>query len=215
MSRLIDISLPVSNALPTWPGDPAVSLEREGKMEEGSVANISRLNAGVHTGTHVDAPLHFIPNDIGADELDLDRFVGLCQVIELAGEGRITAADLEGAGIAAETERLLIKTRNSAWWQEQPLRFHTEFRALDSTAARWVVARGLKLVGVDYLSVEPFEAEENHPTHGILLGARVGVIEGLDLHAVEPGRYRLICLPLKLVGSDGAPARTVLEVLED
>ena len=211
MARLIDISLPVSNALPTWPGDPAVSLERIGKIEDGSPANISRLQAGVHTGTHVDAPLHFIPNDIGVDELDLDRFVGPCQVIELGGSGRITANELAGANIAVDTERLLIKTENSAWWQEEPLRFHTEFRALDSSAARWVVERGLKLVGVDYLSVESFEAEPNHPTHGILLGARVGVIEGLNLHNVAPGTYRLICLPLKLVGSDGAPARAVLE----
>jgi arylformamidase len=211
MPRLIDISLPISNALPTWPGDPSVSLERVVKIEEGSAANVSRLAAGVHTGTHVDAPLHFIPNDIAVEALDLDRFVGPCQVIELAGSGRISAADLDGAGVAADTERLLIKTENSAWWSEEPLRFHTEFRALDSGAARWVVERGLKLVGVDYLSVESYEAEANNPTHNILLGARIGVLEGLDLSQVAPGRYRLLCLPLKLVGSDGAPARAVLE----
>jgi len=205
MPRLIDISLPISNALPTWPGDPSVSLERVVKIEEGSAANVSRLAAGVHTGTHVDAPLHFIPNDIAVEALDLDRFVGPCQVIELAGSGRISAADLDGAGVAADTERLLIKTENSAWWSEEPLRFHTEFRALDSGAARWVVERGLK-------PVESYEAEANNPTHGILLGARVGVLEGLDLSQVAPGRYRLLCLPLKLVGSDGAPARAVLEI---
>ncbi|HEY1014230.1 MAG TPA: cyclase family protein [Herpetosiphonaceae bacterium] len=211
MGRLIDISVAVSNDLPTWPGDPSVSLEREAKIEEGSAANVSRLNAGVHTGTHVDAPLHFIPDDIAVHELELERFVGPCQVVELAGSGRISAEELERAGVAPGTERLLLKTANSAHWAERPLRFHTEFRALDSSAARWVVERGLRLIGIDYLSIESFEAEEHNPTHQILLGARVAVLEGLDLSQAAPGAYRLLCLPLKLQGSDGAPARAVLE----
>lgn len=215
MTRFIDISLPISNALPVWPGDPAIRLEQINAIATGSASNGSQLSTSVHIGTHVDAPLHFIPNDLGVDQLDLDRFVGLCQVIELSGAGPITAAELTSAAVADDTERLLIKTHNSAWWQETPLQFQRQFRGLDSSAARWVVQRKLKLIGIDYLSIEPYEAEPNYPTHNILLGAHIGVLEGLDLRAVEPGHYRLLCLPIKLVNSDGAPARAVLEVLDD
>ncbi len=214
MSRLIDISLTISNALPVWPGDPSITLERVSDIDAGAAINMSRLDAGVHTGTHVDAPLHFIPHDLSVDELELDRFIGECQVIMLDGAGPITADELAAASIATTTERLLIKTSNSQWWQSNPETFNKDFRALHSSAARWIVERGIRLVGVDYLSVEAFEAEEHHPTHNILLGARVGVIEGLNLAQVEPGRYRLMCLPLKLKGSDGAPARAVLETLD-
>lgn len=211
---LIDISLTVTGSLPVWPGDPAIRLEQASRIADGADANVSRIDTGVHTGTHVDAPLHFIPNDIAVDELELERFIGECQVVELTGTGPITAAELDAAGVATTTSRLLLKTVNSSYWQSDPHTFRRDFRALHSSAARWVVERGLRLIGIDYLSIEPFEAEEHHPTHHILLGARVAVIEGLDLGAVTPGRYRLLCLPIKLGGSDGAPARAVLETLD-
>ena len=214
MSQIIDISLTINNQLAVWPGDPSIKLEQVGSIEAGAPANVSRLTAGVHTGTHVDAPLHFIPNDLAVEHLELERFVGPCYVAELSGTGRISAAELEAADIPPATERLLLKTSNSQALATDPTSFIKDFRALDSSAARWVVEQGLKLVGIDYFSIESFEAEEHNPTHHILLGARVGIIEGLYLQHVAPGAYYLTCLPLKLQGSDGAPARAILQKLD-
>ena len=213
MLNIIDITLPISPALPVWEGDPPIMLERVADMNAGAPCNISRLDCGVHTGTHIDAPLHFVANGTSVEQLDLDRFVGKCHVIELTGDGRITASELESAMIPADCHRLLLKTTNSALWLKRPLTFEHEFRALDHTAAQWCVDRGVKLIGVDYLSVESYHADVGNPTHKILLQAEIGIIEGLNLNDVVSGEYRLVCLPLKLVGSDGAPARVILELL--
>lgn len=209
---LIDITLTVNNALAVWPGDPSIHLERVSRMEDGGIANISRLDAGVHTGTHIDAPLHFIPHAPSVEALDLERFIGPCFVVELGGHGAITAAELEAADIPA-TERLLLKTSNSRFWEADPSLFHEDFRAPDGSAAQWIVERGIKLIGIDYLSIEPFHHDPDFPTHHILLSAHVAVVEGLKLGHVAQGHYRLMCLPLKLEGSDGAPARAVLETV--
>jgi arylformamidase len=205
--RIFDVSVPVSPRLPTWPGDPAISLERASAISRGDPANVSRLDCGVHTGTHVDAPVHFIDGAGGIDTLDLAVLTGPCLVVEADPPGlELRPEDLPDT----PHERVLFKTRNSEHWARGDTTFDKEFVAVGRELADHLVASGKKLVGVDYLSVEKFDAPKPHPVHVTLLAARMVVIEGLNLSEVEPGEYQLYCLPLKLVGSDGAPARTIL-----
>ncbi|MBC8504988.1 MAG: cyclase family protein [Anaerolineales bacterium] len=208
--KIYDISLTISPELPTWPGDPGVNLERISKMEDGADANVTHMSLGVHTGTHVDAPFHFMGGESDTVEtLALDILTGPAHVIYLPDVAvDITVDDLQTADIPDGTTRLLLKTNNSDWWAAGNNTFQEDFLALDVEAAEWLVQRGVKLVGVDYLSVAPFRA--GVPTHRVLLGAGVIALEGLDLSAVEPGEYTLYCLPLKIQGSDGAPARAIL-----
>jgi arylformamidase len=203
---LIDISVPIRTTMPIYEGNPGVSLQRVLSILEGEVANVSRLDLGVHTGTHVDAPLHFIEGAPSAETLPLDPLVGPAFVADAtAVDGPVDDAALEACGIPSGTERVLLKTRNGAHWERDE--FTHDFVRLDGAGARWLVERGVNLVGIDYLSIGDEEA------HRTLLGAGVVPLEGLDLRAVEPGGYELICLPLKLVGSDGAPARALLRTL--
>lgn len=206
--KIHDISLGISPGMVVWPNNPGVELERVNRIEDGANSNVSRLALGVHTGTHLDAPVHFVPGATGVEALPLEVLIGRCLVVHLPRTRRITATDLSAAGIAANTRRLLIKTRNSAYWARGDSEFHTDFVAIDPAGAQWLVDRGLELVGVDYLSVAPWK--ESRPTHQILLNAGVVVVEGLDLAKVKPGRYELTCLPLKLIGSDGSPCRAIL-----
>jgi arylformamidase len=194
---IIDISVPVRTGMVTYPGDPEVRLERVKAIADGESANISKLDLGVHSGTHVDAPLHFIDGADAADELPLNVLNGPCEVVEAA------ALDESAVGAIPEgAERVLFKTPNSELWVQDT--FPERFEQLDGAAARALVERGVRLVGVDYLSVGDEDA------HRVLLGAGVVPVEGLDLRGVEPGSYELYCLPLRLVGSDGAPARAIL-----
>lgn len=206
--RTYDITLTISPGLPTWPGDPIVVLERVGKMENGSNANVSRIDMGVHTGTHVDAPYHFLAEGKTVDQLNLNLLAGRAYVLHLPEAKMITAAVLDEAQIPPRTRRLLFKTRNSSYWSQPEAGFQTDFVGITADGAEFLVKRGVKLVGVDYLSVAPYH--ESRPTHEILLSAGVVILEGLDLSLVSQGRYTLFCLPLKLAGSDGAPARAIL-----
>ena len=207
--RIHDISLTVTSNLPTWPGDPKVELERVEKIEDGANANVSRLSAGVHTGTHVDAPFHFLADGTTVDTLPLDILFGAVQVVELGDQvDLITAEVIQSAGLIHGVERILFKTRNSAFWARGETEFQTGFVAISADGAEYLVQQGIRLVGIDYLSIAPFK--NSRPTHQILLKAKIVVIEGLDLSQIKPGVYQLACLPLKLGGSDGAPARTVL-----
>jgi arylformamidase len=205
--KIFDVSVPISSRLPTWPGDPKVSLERVSSIARGDAANVSRLDAGVHTGTHVDAPVHFVDGATGIDSIPLETLVGPCLVVEADPPWlELRPEDLP----ASAHTRILFKTRNSARWAARKIDFETEFVAVGLELARRLVAEDKILVGVDYLSVESYHAPFEHPVHHTLLEARIVVIEGLDLSGVEPGEYDLYCLPLKLVASDGAPARTML-----
>lgn len=195
--EIIDISVPIRTGMITYPGDPDVRLERVTSIGAGAQANISKLDFGVHTGTHVDAPLHFIEGAAAADELPLDVLNGPCEVITVE---QLDAAAAES--IPEGVERVLFRTPNSELWAQDT--FPDEFERLNGAAAEALVARGVKLVGVDYLSVGDEDA------HHVLLGAGVVPIEGLDLRGVAAGPYELHCLPLKLAGSDGAPARAIL-----
>jgi arylformamidase len=206
--KIYDISLGITPGMPVWPGSPDVVLERVSKIEEGANSNGSRLALGVHTGTHMDAPVHFLPGAAGIDRLPLDALVGRAVVIHLPRVEHVTAADLQRARLPARTRRLLIRTRNSQLWAKGETKFQTGFAAVAPDAAEWIVTRGIQLVGVDYLSVAQYK--NSRPTHEILLRAGVVVVEGLNLSRIKAGRYDLACLRLKLVGSDGAPARAVL-----
>jgi arylformamidase len=186
--------------------NPGVRLERVLSIRDGEAANVSRLELGVHTGTHVDAPLHFLDDGTAAEELPLDPLVGEAFVVDGSGlDGPIDAAALESCAVPDGAERVLLKTRNGELWARE--RFTRDFIRLDGSGARWLVERDVRLIGIDYLSIGDQDA------HRVLLGAGIVPVEGLDLRAVEPGRYELLCLPLKVVGADGAPARVLLRQL--
>jgi arylformamidase len=204
-----DISLSISPDMPVWPGDPAVELELIASMDQGAHANVSRLSVSVHTGTHVDAPHHFLNDGRTVEGLPLDLLTGPCYVAQIPDDmDDINADVLDGIPIPAETIRLLFGTRNSHLWAKGDNKFHKDFVGVTEDGAQWLVTRGIKLVGVDYLSIAPYG--ESVPTHTVLLKAGVVVVEGLNLSKVPRGFYDLYCLPLKLKGSDGAPARAVL-----
>jgi arylformamidase len=206
--RIYDLSLGISPDLPVWPGDPPVRLERVSSIADGANANVSTLHCGVHVGTHVDAPLHFIDGARSVETLPLKVLTGRAYVVDLRKAEVLDAATLEASDIPPRTRRILFKTRNSALWARKEPEFRKDFVAVDASGAEWLVRKGVQLVGVDYLSVAPFG--DSKPTHRILLEAGVVVVEGLNLSEVSQGRYTLYCLPLKLVGSDGAPARAIL-----
>ena len=206
--RIYDISLTISPDMPIWPGDPAVIVERVDKIEAGAQANVSRLSLSAHTGTHVDAPYHFLSTGNTVEKLDLRLLTGRAYVLHLPQVESIGAAVLDGAGIPPRTRRVLFRTRNSDFWAKGEKSFQRDYVAISPDGAEYLVNRGVKLVGVDYLSVAPFT--ESIPTHQTLLNAGVVIVEGLDLSRVSQGRYAFYCLPLKVQGSDGAPARAIL-----
>jgi arylformamidase len=207
--KIIDISVPISSTMPVWPGNAPVILEKTSSMDAGAHDNVSRLACGVHTGTHVDAPHHFLNNHCTVETLSLEVLTGPSWVAHLPDSvDLVTATALEQAGIPSGTERLLLRTRNSKLWANQEQEFHPAFVGISVDGAEWLVKSGIKLVGIDYLSVAPYK--QGTPTHRILLQASMILLEGIDLSSVDTGLYDLYCLPLKLVGSDGAPARTIL-----
>lgn len=207
--KIYDISLTVTPDLPVWPGDPSIKIERIAKMEEGDHNNVSQIAMSAHAGTHVDAPYHFIADGKTIEQLSLDTLVGPAQVVEIGGDSPlITAENLKNAGIPAGTHRVLLKTRNSHYWTQPGLPFQTGFSAVSPDGAEYLVQRGVKLVGIDYFSIAPFG--DSVPTHRILLGAQIVALEGINLSEVPAGPYQLYCLPLKLGGADGAPARAIL-----
>ena len=206
---IYDVSLTISNSLPVWPGDPAVQVLLDSSMDKGDRVNITRLAISAHTGTHVDAPNHFLNHHPTVESMDLEVLTGPCYVTQLPDDiEEISAEVLERVPIGANTTRLLFGTRNSKLWLSGAQQFQKDFVAVSEDGAEWLVAHGIKLVGVDYLSVGPFG--ESGPTHNILLKAGVVIIEGLNLSKVPRGFYELYCLPLKLLGADGAPARAIL-----
>jgi arylformamidase len=205
--EIIDISVAIQPGMIVYEGDPDVFMERVKTIAGGSSANVSRLDFGVHSGTHIDAPVHFIDGARGAETLPLDALIGPVVVADAtAATDHLDASAIERLAIPPGTERLIIKTRNSALWDRAL--FSPDFVGITGDAASLLVVRGVRLVGIDYLSIGP--KGNGVPTHVALLEAGVVILEGLDLRGVEPGLYDLACLPLKIVGSDGAPCRAVL-----
>ena len=207
--KIFDISLTISPDLPIWPGDTPLELELVASMDEGADANVSRLSAGLHIGTHVDAPHHFLNDGRTIEQLPLDVLVGPCYVSQLPdGIEAITAQALEGMSLPENMARILFGTSNSRFWSRGETEFQEDFVAVAEDGAEWLVEHGIQLVGVDYLSIAPYH--DSTSTHRVLLQAGVVILEGLDLSAVPRGFYDLYCLPLKLIGADGAPARAIL-----
>ena len=209
--NIFDVSVAISEKTPVYEGDPKVEIETAHAIARGDAANVSKLCFGAHTATHVDAPNHFIEGTRKVDELPLEVLIGKARVVELPKDvmaievSHVKDASLQGV------ERILFKTRNSDFWNDATRGFRKDFTYIASEAATELVNLGIKLVGIDYLSVEKFGAED-FGTHLTLLGAQVIIIEGLDLREVSAGDYELICLPMKIAGGtgDGAPARAVL-----
>ena len=201
--EILDVSIPIRTRMPIYPANAGVALRRIDAIADGAVANVSAVDLGAHTGTHVDAPDHFLDGAGGVDTVALEPLIGPAVVVDAtAVDKTLDAAAVAAAGMPAGAERVLFRTRNSQLWEQEE--FNEDFVSFDASGARALLDAGVRLVGIDYLSIGDPGA------HRALLGADVAVVEGLDLRAVEPGPYQLVCLPLKLVGSDGGPARAVL-----
>jgi arylformamidase len=210
--RYYDLTLPLGAATPTWPGDPTVQTEAALAVGHGDGVNVTRLTLGSHSGTHVDAPRHLFTAGAGVDTLSLAALWGPAWVTQVSAPRLIGVGDLVALGLPPTCRRLLLRTANSERGVLQSV-FAREYVALSPEAARWLVAQGMLLVGLDALSVDRYDAEEL-PAHHILLSGGVIIVEGLELRAVPPGEYELCCLPLRLSDGDGAPARVVLRVRE-
>ncbi|MGI8553045.1 MAG: cyclase family protein [Dehalococcoidia bacterium] len=205
--KIYDISVAIHADMHVYPGDPDPIVESWASLANGATAEMSRLSIGTHTGTHIDAPGHFLPAGPRVDQIDLSALIGPAQVVDLSRlEGKAIEPQNLGSSMPAGVERLLLKTRNSDLWRGAAAQ--QEFAALTPEAAEWFVRRRIRLLGIDYLSIAPFL--DPGPVHRILLAGGVVILEGLDLSSVPAGSYTLLCLPLRLSVADGAPARAVL-----
>jgi arylformamidase len=207
----IDVSVPLHTGMVHWPGDPEPSFERIAEMEQGANANVTFCRMSAHTGTHMDAPCHFLDRKTGIDQFPLEIGIGPARVISMRPDGQvITGEELRNKRIQPG-ERVLFKTRNSLQrWENRD--FQTDYVGLDSSAGEFLAEVGIALVGVDYLSVGVFEGD-GAQTHRLLLKAGIWILEGLNLFDIEEGYYEFICLPLPIAGSDGSPARVALRQL--
>jgi arylformamidase len=205
--KLLDVSVLLAAGVPAFPGNPEFELQPIKRISEGASSNVSRLILGTHTGTHVDAPKHFIDGAAGVDALPLDLLIGRARVVEITRRGGIGPDDFAAAGLR-EDLRVLLKTSNSALWNSRG--FHEDYTHVTEAGARYLVEQGVKVVGIDYLSIEQFK-KAGAPAHRTLLSNGVIIIEGLNLSEADPGMYEMYCLPLPVSGGDGAPARVVLK----
>jgi arylformamidase len=205
--EILDISAPlISGRVPLYPGDTPLSVERVQQHSPGT-PNVSRLTCSTHCGTHVDAPVHFLPGGAGVEAVPVDSLIGPAVVVDASfSPGHLDAATIAELDLPADAERVLLRTSNAQYWQ--PWRFVDNFVALTADGARALVDHGVRLVGIDYLSIAPYDDPE--PTHRVLLEAGVTIVEMLDLRAAAPGHWQLTCLPLLIPDVDGAPARAVL-----
>jgi arylformamidase len=209
--QVYDVTVTISELMPVWPGQPRVKIEQVSSIAHGDQSNLSRLHLSCHTGTHLDAPYHFLKGGLTVDKLPLDLLMGPAFVAEVSHlEGNtIQVYDLASMHYPRDTTRLLLKTSNSHFWEDRLSEFERDFVHLAPKTAEWLVKRGVQLIGVDYLSVEAFGARE-HRVHRSLLGSGVVIVEGLNLSRVPAGHCQLVCLPLKIEGADAAPARVLV-----
>ena len=206
MKKYYDISVSISPQLPVWPDTQPIEFQRTLDLDQGDIANDTTICMSVHTGTHVDASLHFVSSGRSVDELPLETLIGLATVIDVGEIEVITAIFLEGLDLPNNLKRILFKTKNSKLWNSST--FEPNFVALSCDAAEWLINQGIVLVGIDYLSIQRFY--DGPETHIVLLQSDVVIIEGLNLRDVPTGNYELICLPIKLKGLEGAPSRVIL-----
>lgn len=206
----IDISVPVYQGMVHWPGDPEFQVDRVQSLDRGEACNLTHFSTSAHIGTHMDAPAHFLKDGVGIDQAPLDALIGECRVLQIHDPEAVRVAELKEQRIQAG-ERILFKTRNSAQrWDDRE--FNEEFVYISEEAATFLADQQVRTVGIDYLSVGGF-TKDGPETHRALLSAGIWIIEGLDLTRISPGRYELVCLPIKLRDSDGAPARALVRPL--
>ena len=205
---IIDVSVGLDPSLPVWPGHPKIGVNRIEDIDKGANANVSFLEFSAHAGTHVDAPLHFLQDGSDISAMDLEMLIGPAFLIDVVNAKIIDDNLLGSMSIPQGTQRLLIKTTNSSLWSRKDSSFQKDFVAIDNAGARWIVDQGIRLIGVDYLSVAPYG--NTGPTHRTLLSSGVIPVEGLNFDGVNAGVYDLICLPIKIEGCEGSPARVVL-----
>jgi arylformamidase len=209
VKKIIDITIEISGKMLVWEGDPGANIRQVLAMKNGAPYNLTRLNLGVHNGSHVDAPLHFLEDGKSIDQFPLSVMVGPAQVVEIDDHIDLITADvLKTAGIHPETKRLLFKTRNSNYWKKQITIFQKDYCGVTTDGAQFLANLSLQLVGIDYLSISPLSDLEE--PHRILMRKDVVILETVNLAGVNPGFYDLYCLPLKLIGCEGAPARVIL-----
>ena len=207
--NIIDISIPLSEKTPVWEGDKGISISRVEKIEEDSDFNVSRIELGVHAGTHIDAPFHVFEDGDTVNQIPLDILIGSVQVVEIPnGISVIDKNCLMNLNFQDGIDRILFKTSNSIYWETDPFSFHKEYVAINSEGAEYIADMDLRLVGVDYFSVSSYD--DLKQPHLILLDRGIVLLENLDLSQVVLGIYKLICLPLKIIGTDGVPVRAVL-----
>lgn len=209
--KIYDISVAISTLLPVWPGDRPIELELTSSIRNGAPCNVTEIRMCSHAGTHIDAPSHFSDDGETIDQLPLERVVGPCVVIECGATTLIEKSDIAEHQLRGVT-RVLLKTTNSALWNNGAAEFAKGFISLGFTAAEYLIGQGVKLVGIDYLSIEEYSSADN-PVHKLLLNNDVTILEGIDLSEITAGQYELLCLPLRLSGCDGAPVRAVLREL--
>lgn len=212
--KTYDITVPIRAGMPVYEGDPGVKIEAWSAFAKGDSSNVSMLNFGAHTGTHVDAPAHFIEGANTIDKLPLETLIGPARLIRVPDHMMEIDADFLAGCDLDRVERLLFHTRNSTFWSEEG--FRKDFTHLLPEAAEVLVNRGIRLVGTDYLSIEKFHSG-HHRTHLTLLSKGIVIVEGLNFSGVAAGDYELICLPLRIAdgAGDGAPARVVLRTMSD
>jgi len=210
--RIHDITLPISQDMAVWPGDPPVEIQQLSSIENGEEANVSQIRMSVHTGTHIDAPKHFLQEAGSIDKLPLEKLMGEALVLRIDDKVDVidekTLKNLPNVDNLVNCKKVLFKTRNSQYWDENKTRFNENYVGLNTSAAAFLAELNLDLIGVDYLSIAAY-ADSEAP-HKILLGKGIILLEGINLQSVPPGIYHLICLPLPIVDSDGSPARAIL-----
>ena len=207
--KIIDITIPLSERTPVWEGDKGISINLVAKIGEGSDFNVSRIELGVHAGTHIDSPFHLLDGGNTVDQIPLETLIGKVQVVQVPLDyDVINEKCLEAIDLDPTVDRILFKTSNSNYWEKDPYAFNKEFVALNTDGAQYLENLGIRLVGVDYFSVSAYD--DLKLPHVILLEHGIVLLENIDLRNVAPGFYTLVCLQIKLIGTDGAPVRAVL-----
>ncbi|MEZ5003157.1 MAG: cyclase family protein [Chitinophagales bacterium] len=212
-SKIFDITVPLKQGIPIWPNSPGFSRTWIQNIHKVGDASVSQLSIESHTATHIDAPAHFVKNGTTIESIPLETLVGDAVVIEIKGVKRITSEHLMAANIPLTTQRLLIKTDNDRYWNNEVHPFKQDFAALTKDAAHWLVNQKILLVGIDYLSIQIFTDQPD--THLILLNNNVIILETINLSKIVPGKYELYCMPLLVVGAEAAPARVILKSIDE
>jgi arylformamidase len=210
---IYDVSVPITTTMPVWPSDPPVKLTPTShpSRDKSHTVRVTRIEMGSHTGTHIDAPWHMVEGGRRLNQIPLETLIGPAVVVEIPGVKSLKRSDVEKFSFNG-IERVLFKTDNSRHWNDE--KFYEQFVSLEPEAAEFLVERGIKVVGIDYLSIDEFKSE-SHPTHFVLLKRNVVIIEGLNLSRVSPGTYHMTALPLNLQDVDGSPTRVILSTTEE